>query len=861
MTKLTMIYPIAVDQTKMKIYQDIDHYLESKETLPSFEHYLEERKHYIEQIWINVWLNKVTNDVPKNEKKQFLSDRGYEVQGVDRKLISKLFRDEMRSFQVFDTLSWVRETFGGQEEKWADRYKRAKENFRKRETERQLDEKKFELHEEIESAAEQYIEKYYQSLYVHVRSFIAEQLAFDLKHNVKYQSIDPIRLEEKLVEQGPFDPSSFKTVGDFFKELTGDIQKTLARGRSYFEYERYFYVYEGLIYDYLLKLVPEKVEEQLPSSWKQEYIDAFGDSITIPIIQESTSELLYDAVDLFLEDIEAEYINDLLKLSNIPFHYETHQNILRSDLAERERKIAEEQAEIRRKKEEEQRIMRDIFAAEYDPSLRGNIRYVLHIGETNTGKTHHALERMKQAESGLYLAPLRLLALEVYDKLNAEGTPCSLKTGEEEKFVENAEHISCTVEMFHEKEYFEVVVIDEAQMITDKDRGFSWYKAITKANAEEVHIIGSRNSKGMLLELLGGSDFDIEINEYTRDTPLEVESKKFDIKNVKKGDALICFSRRRVLEMASRLQNDGHKVSMIYGSMPPETRKKQIQQFNEGTTKVIVATDAIGMGLNLPIRRIVFLENEKFDGTRRRLLTSQEVKQIAGRAGRKGIYDVGKVAFTADIKKMKNLLVQEDFPVHTFAIAPTNSVFERFQRYYHDLGTFFILWEKFESPNGTKKASLSEERQLYERITGTEIEARLPLMDLYGFLHLPFSKNEQALVHQWENNMYALIQGDDLPEPVIKEGSLEELELSYKAIGLHLLFLYRLGNRTEAIYWERLRQEMADKVQDRLKTDIKKFVKKCKNCGKKLSWDHPFPTCDACFRTKNKRNWEDQYGF
>ena len=324
-------------------------------------------------------------------------------------------------------------------------------------------------------------------------------------------------------------------------------------------------------------------------------------------------------------------------------------------------------------------------------------------------------------------------------------------------------------------------------------------------------------------------------------------------RSTNKGDALICFSRRRVLETASRLQNDGQSVSMIYGSMPPETRKKQIEQFNKGRTKVIVATDAIGMGLNLPIRRIVFLENEKFDGTRRRLLTSQEVKQIAGRAGRKGIYDVGKVAFTADIKKMRNLLLQEDEPVHTFAIAPTNSVFERFQRYYHDLGTFFELWGKFESPKGTKKASLSEEKTLYQLIAGTEIEARLSLMDLYGFLHLPFSKNESALTRQWEETMYSIIQGRELPEPIVKERSLEELELSYKAIGLHLLFLYRLDERTEAIYWERLREEVSDRVQDRLKTDIKKFVKKCKNCGKKLPWDHSFPTCDACHRAKFRR--------
>ena len=295
------------------------------------------------------------------------------------------------------------------------------------------------------------------------------------------------------------------------------------------------------------------------------------------------------------------------------------------------------------KKKKKSRILNEIFEREYNPPSSRNVHYILHIGETNTGKTYHALQRMMAAESGMYLAPLRLLALEVSDFLNAQGTPCSLKTGEEEKMVPDASHISCTVEMFHEKNFYEVVVIDEAQMISDKNRGFSWYKAITKVQAKEVHIIASRNAREMLVQLLGESE--IEIIEYKRDTPLEVEKKEFKIKHVKKGDALICFSRRRVLETASKLQNDGHSVSMIYGSMPPETRKKQVERFIKGETNIIVSTDAIGMGLNLPIRRIVFLENSKFDGTSRRRLTSQEVKQIAGRAGRKGLYEIGKVCF------------------------------------------------------------------------------------------------------------------------------------------------------------------------------------------------------------------------
>ena len=480
----------------------------------------------------------------------------------------------------------------------------------------------------------------------------------------------------------------------------------------------------------------------------------------------------------------------------------------------------------------------------YTPTLGKSRKYVLHIGETNSGKTHQALQKMKEAGSGWYLAPLRLLALEVYDRLNREGVPCSLKTGEEEKMTEGARHVSSTVEMFREKDFYEVIVIDEAQMLADEDRGFSWYQAIMKANANEVHIIGSNNIKMMLYDLL--DEADIELHEYRREIPLEVETREFDLKYTKKGDAIVCFSRRKVLETASILQRSGHSVSVIYGSMPPENRKRQIDRFNRGEASVVVTTDAIGMGLNLPIQRIVFLENEKFDGTRRRRLTSQEVKQIAGRAGRKGIYDTGKVAFASDIHAMQRLLEQIDEPVQIFAIAPTTSVFERFLKYYRNMGLFFELWDQFDPPKGTKKSSLLQERELYEIIRDTDIEARFSLMDLYGFLHLPFSGKESELVHQWYVTLKAIAENKELPEPEISKGNLEELELAYKAIGLHLLFLYRLDRRTEAVYWERVREGISNGVHDQLKGGVINYQKKCKRCGKKLSEEFNFPICDDC---------------
>jgi ATP-dependent RNA helicase SUPV3L1/SUV3 len=847
-----MIYPQAVEHAKRKVFEDIYSYLESKENLPSFDQYLLERMHYLEQIWLNVWLNKVTNDVPRNEKKQILSEKGFEVAGVDRKLINRLFRNEMRTYQPFHVLEWLTETIGENKQDWENRYYHARADFLKREEQARLKEKKNRFKSLINAEAEAIFIENSDQIYLSVRYAVAKQLSLDFKTKRKFKTVDRFALEEKLEEEGSFHPSRYTTISTFFEELTGEINKTYDWGRSYYVYETYDYVYERLISDSLSDILSDLVNDQLPRKLKEQYYEIFSEELPRPFIWESINDLTEEFEEEVISEIEEEYVSDLLSLAGLPFDLVKHQEQYEKDLNQREKRKAEELAEIQRKKEEQERMMEDIFGQEYNPSFGRRTHYVLHIGETNTGKTHHALERMKEANSGIYLAPLRLLALEVYDKLNSEGTPCSLKTGEEEKMTIGATHTSCTVAMFNEKDFYEVVVIDEAQMITDKDRGFSWYKAITKSNASEVHIIGSRNSKSMMLQLLGAAD--IEIHEYTRDTPLEVETKEFKINNVKRGDALICFSRRRVLETASKLQHDGNSVSMIYGSMPPETRKKQIQRFIEGDTNVIVSTDAIGMGLNLPIHRIVFLENEKFDGTRRRHLSSQEVKQIAGRAGRKGIYNVGKVAFIKEVKFMERLLLQEDEPVHTFAIAPTNSVFERFQRYYHDLDTFFELWEKFISPKGTKKGSLSDERMLYERICGTEIEARLSMMDLYGFLHLPFSTKEQELISQWEDTMYSIVNGEKLPDPHIKNRNLEELELSYKSIGLHLLFLYRLGQRTEAFYWERIREDISEQVHERLKSDIKKFTKKCRNCGKNLPWDSEFQICETCHsaRYRNK---------
>ncbi|WP_010282090.1 DEAD/DEAH box helicase [Bacillus timonensis] len=824
--ELGQLYNQAVTRAKQMIMDDINHYLEQKEPMPSYEQYVRERESFIEQIWLNAWLNTATQ-APISEKKAYLSQHCFEVEGVGKKLLNSLFRTEVRNIEPFDFINWLEVTFANQPIKWEQKYETAREGYKNRIKKQQEREAKRKFMLKLNFYLNEILSNHYEELFLRIRYLLGSHLAIEIEQKGLILSSDDVTFASYL-----------------YKETE------LAHNR-YFYQENLIEEYEDFILQQLMDFGPNWLKSHIPERMFEECKISFNESLSNTFLQEVAYEYFLDVRDDLFEDILEDYVSDLVQLIDIPFDLDTHKELFERDITERKERVEKEKEEIRRQKEEEQKMIEDIFGHAYHLSPGRNIQYVLYVGETNTGKTFQAIQRMKEATSGIYLAPLRLLALEIYETLNEDGIPCNLKTGEEEKVVEGANHSSATVEMLREKDFYDVIVIDEAQMIADKDRGFSWYKAITNANAKEVHIICSFHAKWMILQLLGNSN--VEVHEYHRDVPLEVEPQLFRLNQTRKGDALVCFSRRRVLETASELQRSGRRVSMIYGSMPPETRKKQIQRFNNGETTVIVATDAIGMGLNLPIRRIVFLENDKFDGTRRRLLTSQEVKQIAGRAGRRGIYDIGKVAFTSDIKTMTRLLEQEDAPLQGFAIAPTNAVLERFQKYSRKMRMFFYLWDQFRSPEGTKKASLYEERMLYELVEDTIIEAKLSLPDLYGFLHLPFSSNEPSLRSQWKKNLEAIVDGNPLPDPILKETGLEELELSYKAVGLHLLFLYKLGKQTEAHYWERIREEISDKIHEQLKSGIQSAKRVCKRCGKNLPIGFTFAICNECYFERPRR--------
>ncbi|KAL2239675.1 UNVERIFIED_CONTAM: DExH-box ATP-dependent RNA helicase DExH18, mitochondrial [Sesamum indicum] len=268
-------------------------------------------------------------------------------------------------------------------------------------------------------------------------------------------------------------------------------------------------------------------------------------------------------------------------------------------------------------------------------------KIIYHCGPTNSGKTYNALQRFMEAKKGVYCSPLRLLAMEVFDKVNALGVYCSLLTGQEKKDFPFSNHVACTVEMVSTDELYDVAVIDEIQMMADPCRGYAWTRALLGLKADEIHLCGDPSVLNVVRKICSDTGDELVEQHYERFKPLVVEAKTFlgDLKKVRSGDCIVAFSRREIFEVKLAIEKyTNHRCCVIYGALPPETRRQQAALFNDQDNEfdVLVASDAVGMGLNLNIRRIVFYNLAKYNGDKMVPVPASQVKQIAGRAGRRG---------------------------------------------------------------------------------------------------------------------------------------------------------------------------------------------------------------------------------
>ncbi|XP_015770694.1 PREDICTED: ATP-dependent RNA helicase SUPV3L1, mitochondrial-like [Acropora digitifera] len=240
-------------------------------------------------------------------------------------------------------------------------------------------------------------------------------------------------------------------------------------------------------------------------------------------------------------------------------------------------------------------------------------KIIYHAGPTNSGKTHSALARFRAANTGVYCGPLRLLATEVAKRTNEAGVLCDLLTGEDRQWAispeEPANHIAATVEMCSTETFYDCAVIDEIQMMKDKGRGWAWTRTLLGLPCPEIHVCGEHSAVDIVQRLVASCNDEMEVYHYKRLSPLLVTSHHSldgKLERVKPGDCVVAFSQQELYRLRREIEEKtSRKCAIIYGGLPPATKIEQESKFNdpEDECSVLVASDAIGMGLNLWLKR------------------------------------------------------------------------------------------------------------------------------------------------------------------------------------------------------------------------------------------------------------------
>ena len=264
--------------------------------------------------------------------------------------------------------------------------------------------------------------------------------------------------------------------------------------------------------------------------------------------------------------------------------------------------------------------------------LRNSKKIIALLGPTNTGKTHEAIEKMLEFDTGIFGLPLRLLAREVYEKcVSKVGSEIvALITGEEKIIPSSAKFFICTVESMPKDKIVDFIAIDEIQMCADKERGHIFTERLLNARGKELTmLLGSQVMKKIINNLLEN----VEFVKKERFSKLSYSGYK-KISRLDRKVAIIAFSIEEVYAIAELVRRQKGGAAVIMGSLSPKTRNSQVELYQSGDVDYLVATDAIGMGLNMDIEQIYFSNLKKFDGKKTRRLNLIELSQIAGRAGR-----------------------------------------------------------------------------------------------------------------------------------------------------------------------------------------------------------------------------------
>lgn len=491
---------------------------------------------------------------------------------------------------------------------------------------------------------------------------------------------------------------------------------------------------------------------------------------------------------------------------------------------------------------------------------RMNRRVIYHMGPTNSGKTYHAIEALCQAKKGCYLAPLRLLASELFDTMNNKGVKTTLLTGEEVIELPDSTHFSSTIEMAKLQSKFDCCVIDEIQMLTDPQRGWAWTRALVNIQADEIHLCGDHSVLELVKKILALCGDTLEIREYKRMTELNVMSHQIPLSQLQKSDALIVFSRRNALKYKADLEELDFKVSIVYGRLSPEVRREQARKFDEGETDIMVSTDAIAMGMNLPVRRIVFSALSKFVDDKEHPLTYSEIKQIAGRAGRYKRFPIGEVTtlnrVEDGLRTLKNALEHHLGQQDKAMVGPDLDIFSSVNNALETHGLPTLMLSEFLRLFNTMTfqkpfycVDMKEMIELAEMVEAADEGRTLSNAEIFGFACAPVNLGliEHVQYYLWILNHYVNNQSI-MNEPIDdRADNIDYLETSIKCVELYQ-WLSRHFNQKNFTFDEKQLLENKSKAIERLNELLSdKIGKTCSSCGCKMPANARFNICDECF--------------
>lgn len=498
-------------------------------------------------------------------------------------------------------------------------------------------------------------------------------------------------------------------------------------------------------------------------------------------------------------------------------------------------------------------------------------KIIAYLGPTNSGKTHAAMEAMREAETGTYLGPLRLMALENFDRLREKGVQAGLLTGEERIDLDTATHICQTIETANFSQTYDVAVIDEIQLLTDKDRGGYWLNAIIGIAADVVYLCGAPIIENILRDLAELTGDEIEIIYTERKTPLVFAETREDPKKLSEpGTAFIAFSRRNVLLWKDMLESAGANVSVVYGALSPEVRKEQSRRFRDGETDYLVATDAVGMGLNLPIQKIIFTEIEKFDGQNFRNLLPHEVKQIGGRAGRYGIA-MEEGVITSYVAKDLNFLRQrysapeKELNLSDVHMKPTSAHIRKICESFDNYSLEFALRKFQKIGHEIFSVDISDEELIVaeklDRIFGADLSS---LNTRWFFGIAPADpKNEDAfgffidIAIQYKNYLAQRKLSVNLDVVKDPNARLESAEAQRKCLTLYLWFANKKpdifvdkerAQETATFYDDLINKLLANNVKKRKKTVGGLSLTFCTGCKSMMPPFSQFSLCRDCYQ-------------